>query len=145
MNSIEEVTPRGLRVKTVDSVTLPRAFSTLQTAELIVDSGASGNFLLQFAAFRRLMRRYQSTAAKIARTIGRSEGVVRFEVSTMIRRKDETFRGRKSYMLAVLPAIQAATAIAAGRFPQRGIVPPTEHVDAAHLLAAITKEGITIT
>ena len=145
LHSIEEVTPRGMRMKTVDSVTLPRAFSTLQNAELIVDTGAAGNFFLQFASFRRLIRRYQSTAAKIARAIGRGEGIVRFEVSTMIRRKEQVFRGRKSYMLAVLPAVHAATAIAAGRFPHRGIVPPTEHVDSAHLLAAITKEGITIT
>ena len=62
----------------------------------------------------------------------------------MLRRKQLTFRGRKSYMLAVLPAIQAATAIAAGRFPHRGLVPPTEHVDTTQLYEAARNEGISI-
>ena len=144
LQSIVEVAPHGLRVKSVDAVTLPRIFSSLQTIEFVVDSGHSGNFLLQFASFRRWIRHHQGMAMKVARLIGKRQGIVQFEVSTMLRRKQLTFRGRKTYMLAVLPAIQAATAIAAGRFPHRGLVPPTEHVDTTQLYEAVRNEGISI-
>src|SRR5207244_13288701 len=121
-----------------------RVFTSLSIIDFVVDSGHCGDFLLQFALFRRWMRRHQGMAIKTARIICKREGIVRFEVSTMLRRKQLTFRGRKSYMLAVLHANQAATAIAAGRFPHRGLVPPTEHVDTPQLFYAARHEGSSI-
>jgi NAD(P)-dependent dehydrogenase (short-subunit alcohol dehydrogenase family) len=144
LHAIEGVAPHGMKVKSVDTVTFPRLFPTLQTIEFVVDSGATGNFFLQFAAFRRWIQRHQEMVLKSGRIFGKRKGIVRFEVSTMLRRKVLSFRGRKSYMIAVFPAVQAAMAIAAGRFPQRGLVPPTEHVDTTQLYEALRGEGITI-
>ena len=133
-------------MKSVDTVTLPRLFPTLRHIAFIVDTGhASGNFLLQFEWFRKQIARHQSKAIKIARRIGSKRGVLRIEVSSGLRNRAQTFYGERSYMLAVLPAVQAATAIAGGQFPHRGIVPPTAHVDRAALYDAIRAEGIEIT
>jgi len=81
---------------------------------------------------------------KIARKIGGARGIVRFEIASTLRNRTQTFTGEKSYMIAVLPAILAANAIAAGQFPYRAIVPPTAHVDPAKLFEAIRAEGIDI-
>ena len=129
----------------VDAVTLPRVFPTLKRIDFIVDAGFAGNFAMQFDSFRRWLTRHPSGAAKIARRIGNTKGMVRYEVSSLLRKRTQTFSGKKSYMLAVLPAIFAATAIANGRFPHRGVVPHTQHVDRIELFEAIRAEGIAIT
>ena len=145
LRSIEGADRRGLKVKSVDTVTLPRFFPSLTRIEFIVDTGhTSGNFLLQFDWFRRLIAGHQMTAVKLSRRIGMTEGIVRYEISSALRHREQTFSGKKSYMLAVLPAIQAATAIASGSFAHRGLVPPTHHVDAEELFAAVRREGITV-
>ena len=81
---------------------------------------------------------------KIARKIGEKRGKVRIEISSTLRHRTQTFIGEQSYMLAALPAILAAQAISAGQFPHRGIVAPTQHVDATKLYEAIRNEGIEI-
>ena len=135
----------GLKVRSVDEVTLPRLFPTLKHIDFIVDSGhTSGNFMLQFAWFRRQLEKHQAKAMKIAKKIGEKRGSVRFEISSSLRYRTQTFTGEQSYMMAVLPAILAATAITAGQFPHRGIVAPTNHVDATKLYEAIRAEGIEI-
>jgi hypothetical protein len=147
LRSIEGAERGGLKVKSVDAVTLPRVFPTLKRIDFIVDTGhTSGNFLLQFAWFRRhLLTRHRDRAMKIARKIGGVRGMVRFEISSTLRNRTQTFSGERSYMIAVLPAIMAANAIAAGQFPYRAIVPPTAHVDPEKLFEAIRGEGIDIT
>ena len=146
LRSIEGAESGGLKVKSVDAVTLPRLFPSLRRIDFIVDTGhTSGNFLLQFDWFRKQIAKHQSRALSIARKIGPRKGLVRIEISSAIRKRSQTFYGERSYMLAVLPAALAATAIAAGQFPHRGIVPPTAHVDRAALYDAIRAEGIEIT
>ena len=146
LRSIEGSDKQGLKVKSVDAVTLPRAFPTLKRIDFVVDTGhTSGNFLLQFDWFRRQLVRHREGAMKVARKIGNSRGLVRFEMASTLRNRTQTFSGERSYMIAVLPAILAANAIAAGLFPYRAIVPPTAHVDAAKLFEAIRAEGIEIT
>jgi saccharopine dehydrogenase-like protein len=145
LRSIEGVDREGLKVKSVDTVTLPRVFPSLKRIDFIVDTGhTSGNFLLQFAWFRQQLERRLDGAAKFARRVGNRDGVIRFQVSTLLRGRTQTFSGPQSYMLAVIPAILAATAIAAGQFTQRGLVPPTQHVDYSKLLDALHAEGIQI-
>ena len=57
--------------------------------------------------------------------------------------KYRIFSGEKSYLLAVIPAIHAAIAIAEGRFSRRGVVAATEQVEPNQLFDAARKEGIT--
>jgi short subunit dehydrogenase-like uncharacterized protein len=145
LQSIEGAERGGLKVRSVDAVTLPRIFPTLKHIDFIVDTGhTSGNFLLQFAWVRKQMAKHQERAMKIAKAIGEKRGRVRIEISSTLRHRTQTFTGEQSYMLAVLPAILAATAISGGQFPHRGIVPPTQHVDPAQLYEAIRGEGIDI-
>ena len=136
----------GITVKSVDSVTLPRVFPSVRVAELIVDTGhTTGNALIQFAFVREMIGRYQSQALKIARRIGPTSGILGYEVSSTLRHRQQVFTGERSHMLAVLPAILAATAIAGGRFPHRGLVPPDKHVEAGEFFDFVRREGITIT
>ncbi|HMC20336.1 MAG TPA: saccharopine dehydrogenase NADP-binding domain-containing protein [Thermoanaerobaculia bacterium] len=137
----------GVTVKSVDAVTLPRLFPTLRSAELVVDLHIPGANLLLYGAakwpaMRQFLERHESLTLGIGRTIGLKKGVLAYEISTAAGFKYRIFTGRKSYMLAVIPAIQAALAIAEGRFQRRGLVPPTEHVDTEQLFDAARKEGI---
>jgi hypothetical protein len=129
----------GITVKSVDAVTLPPIFPTLH-AEFVVDAGA--NELLRSRTVRAMIERFQTTALKIVRRIGNKNGVLAFEVTSTLQRKQQVFMGERSYMLAALPAIQAALSIAGGRFPHRGLVPPTQHLDPAAFFEAVRAEGI---
>ena len=71
-------------------------------------------------------------------------GVLAYELASAVGFKYRIFIGERSYMLAVLPAIQAAQAIVEGRFARRGLLPPTEHVDPNALFDAARSEGITM-
>lgn len=144
LRSIEAGERGGLRVKSVDAVTLPRIFPSLKRIEFIVDAGIAGNVVLQFGWFREKIARHIDRAAKIARKIGNTRGRVRFEVASLLHSRSLTFAGQKSYMLAILPAVLAAAAIVNGRFPHRGIVPHTQHVTRDELFEAIRAEGIEI-
>ena len=141
-------TRSGVLVKSVDAVTLPKVFPSLDSAELVVDLRFPGmNSMLaaarRFPFARRLLDRYRNKAIALAQTIGTTHGVLAYEIASKSGYKYRIFTGEKSYMLAVLPAIQAALAIAEGKFVSRGVVPPTEQVDAERLFDAARKEGIT--
>jgi hypothetical protein len=140
----------GVTMMSVDAVTLPRIFPTLRSAEFVVDLRIPGMNLVLLAAPRwpavsRLIERHQSTVIGLSQRIGRTTGVLAYELASAIGYKYRIFTGQKSYMLAVLPAILAAQAIAEGRFASRGVVPPTEHVDPTQLFDAVRKEGIATT
>jgi hypothetical protein len=139
----------GVTVKSVDAVTLPKIFPTLRTTELAIDLRFPGmNLALaavprwQFA--RRMFDKFRDKSIAIAKTIGTTHGVLAYEISSKVGFKYRIFTGERSYMLAVLPAIQAAIAIAEGKFTKRGLVPPTEHVEPYQLFESIRAEGIQL-
>ena len=86
--------------------------------------------------------RDESKIIKVGKLIGPKRGILAYDIGSALRRRQRIFIGENSYMLAVIPVIEAAMAIAAGRFPHRGLVPPTEHLSVDELLAAVTKERI---
>lgn len=145
LSSIESAERGGLRVKSVDAVTLPRIFPSLKRIEFVVDAGFAGNLVLQFDWMRRKIAKHVDRAVKMGRRFGNARGRVRFEIASLLHTRSQTFAGRNSYMLAVLPAVLAATAIVNGKFPHRGIVPHTQHVTRDELFEAIRAEGIEIT
>ncbi|HSP33806.1 MAG TPA: hypothetical protein VLU46_05765, partial [Thermoanaerobaculia bacterium] len=107
----------GLRVRCVDAVTIPRAFPSVRVAEMYVDTGmTSANLMLRVPFLRPLLQKYRATLTKVARRGGHAEGALGFEIASTLRHKEVVFTGAKTYMLAALPAILAATAIANGRF-----------------------------
>jgi len=139
----------GVTVKTVDAVTLPRIFPTLATTELTVDLRFPGmNLALAAAArwkfARRMMDKYQNKVISLAHAVGTTHGVLAYEMASKVGFKYRIFVGDRSFMLAVLPAVQAAVSIAEGRFTKRGLVPPTDHVEPYQLFEAIRQEGISL-
>jgi hypothetical protein len=134
----------GVLVNSVDSVTLPPLFPSLQTIELIADTGKSiSNALMPLRAVRGFLERHLDRAMKMAQKFGEKEGVLAYEVASPSKHKHVVFRGENTHMLAVLPAIQAARAIVEGKFPHRGVVPPTDHVDPIDFWELARSEGIT--
>ncbi|HEX9160413.1 MAG TPA: hypothetical protein VF980_01800, partial [Thermoanaerobaculia bacterium] len=134
----------GLRVRSVDAVTIPREFPSIRTAELFVDTGlTSANLLLRFAFARSLAERFQEAALNIARRAGATSGILGYEIASTLRLRQVVYAGAKSYMLAVVPATLAALAIVNGRFADRGLIPPSRHVIASEFFDAIAAEGVS--
>ena len=135
----------GVLVKTVDSVTLPPVFPSLQTLELIADTGnLIGNALMPSARVRAFREKHLDRAMQIAHKIGSKQGVLGYEIAGAAGRKHVVFTGANTHMVAVIPAIEAARAIAEGRFTQRGLIPPTAHVDANAFWEAVRSEAIDV-
>ncbi|MGZ4808101.1 MAG: hypothetical protein ACXV7D_02125, partial [Thermoanaerobaculia bacterium] len=135
----------GVTVKSVDAITLPPLFPSLSTIELIADCGQPiANALLPFAWFRTFAIRHIDRAMTIAHRIGEKHGVIGYEIVAATRRKQFVFTGERTFMLAVIPAVEAALAIASGKFAHRGVVPPTEHLDDAVFWDAVKREGIRV-
>ncbi len=135
----------GITVKSVDSITLPRKFWFLRTTEFVVDTHIPlMNAMLRSPLLRRLAARYEKNALDLVHRIGPAQGVLAYEIASTSTRKFAIFTGAKSHLLAVLPAVQAALAIVNGRFPQRGLVAPTDQLVQADFLEALKREGITL-
>ena len=140
-----EIDVEAATLKRVDSVTLPRAFPSLAMTELVVDSGRPyANALLRSKLVRGLIARNHVQALKLIRRIGATSGVLAFEVSSTLRHKQRVFTGEKSYMLAVIPAVLAAIAIAGGKHKHRGVVPASEHAGVEEFYEAVKREGIAV-
>lgn len=135
----------GLTVKSVDMVTLPRVFTSLRFAELAVDAGVPGaNAALLSKTIRKMIGRFQKHVVRIAHSIGRTKGILAYEIAHAGGHRYQIFTGEKSYMLAVIPAVQAALAIANGKFQHRGLIAPTDHVNAVEFLDAVRQEGVAM-
>lgn len=137
----------GVGMKSVDSITLHRKFSSLRTAELFVDlSLPGGNLLLQttrWQAMRAFIEKHQRKILGLANRIGSRTGVLGYEIASQTKHKRYLFTGEKSHHIAIIPAVLAATAIAKGQFKPRGLIHPADHVDMNALFEAIRNEGIT--
>lgn len=135
----------GMVVKSVDSVTLLKLFPSLRETELVVDAGIpAANFLLRRPRLRGLLQQYQPKLAAVARKIGPSSGILAYEIATTGGYKHQLFTGENAHLAAVIPAVMAAKSIAAGKFPHRGLVPSTQHVEREALFEAMFSEGIAV-
>ena len=133
----------GVLVKSVDSVTLPRVFKTLQITELIADTGSTvGNLALPSQKVRGLIQRFQPAVQRLAKRFGVKKGILAFDIVSALRHKQYVFIGEKSYLLAVIPPVDAAQKIANLKFPPRGVIPPMQHMEANELFDAAKREGI---
>ena len=136
-------TRSGITVKSVDSVTLPRIFPSLQSAEFVVDAGTpGGNLIARFKGARDLMQKHQDKMLKLAKRIGPKQGVLAYDITTTGRRRQFVYTGEQTYLIAVIPAIDAAIAIANARFTPKGIVPPTQHMSLESFRVAVEREEI---
>jgi hypothetical protein len=139
---------RGGLVESAASVLLPRSWSSLRRAELWVDPNAP------------LARRALSLAARVAPIaalvraiaprigsagIGRRDGTFAVSVRDETRTASYVFSSpRRSYLIAVEPAVIVAEALARGASPASGIVLPHAQVEPHVLFPRLAGLGIDI-
>ncbi|MGB2940383.1 MAG: hypothetical protein WBD38_08820, partial [Candidatus Dormiibacterota bacterium] len=128
---------RGYLTESADAVTLPAVWPGVADVDFWVDTNAPGaNGVLQLASRvpggGGFARRLAPIGVWLARRLGSSTGGVAVEVGGgggEVWCSSLTAR-RRSYLVAVLPAVLAVEAIAVGRQPLTGLVPVNRQVPA---------------
>lgn len=142
---------RGWLFDTPDGLLLPRSHPTLKTAESYVDPNARGAAVAlalgaRVAPVRAALRRVMPAALPLVRKLGGASGGFGCEVedaSGLIVRLVVTAE-RDSYRLAIIPAVLAVRALAAGRVPHTGVLAPHQQVDADELLDELRRCGFEL-
>ncbi|HYH81280.1 MAG TPA: saccharopine dehydrogenase NADP-binding domain-containing protein [Longimicrobium sp.] len=142
---------RGWLFDTADGVLLPRSYPTLRTAEAYVDPNVPGAAtVLALAArvspVRAAIRRVVPAALPLVRRLGGAHGGFGCEVEDA---RGATVRlvlsaGQDAYRLAIIPAVLAVRALAAGRVAHTGVLAPHQQVDADELLAELRRCGFEL-
>jgi len=142
---------RGWLFDTPDGVLLPRSHPTLTTAEAFVDPNVPGAAAALALAARALpllaaMRRAMPAALPLVRRLGGAHGGFGCEVEGarggLVRLVIAA--GRDAYRLAVIPAVLAVRALAAGRVAHTGVLAPHQQVDADELLRELRRYGFEL-
>lgn len=142
---------RGWLFDTPDALLLPRSHPTLTTVEAYVDPNVPGAApALALAArapvLRAAMRRVLPVALPLVRRLGGTHGGFGCEVEDAdgaIVRSVLT-APRDSHLLAVIPAVIAVRALAAGRVLHDGILAPHQQIDATELLDELRRRGFDL-
>jgi len=127
---------RGGLLESVDAVTPPRIWPGLKTVEFFLDPRAPGlrpmlSLAARSRAARWLTRHLGGLGMAYTRALGASNGCVMMEVEGAGGNRSGIAPVAKEhgYFTPAVPAALAALAIARGRFPHTGLVPPDRHVD----------------
>ncbi|MFN2520376.1 MAG: hypothetical protein ABR525_04945 [Candidatus Limnocylindria bacterium] len=137
-------------VESAAALTLPRAWPNLRAVEIFVDPNlpraiAVGLDAAARAAWlRRATLRMLPALLAVGRLLGSPHGAFAVEIEgggEAITRILSASRG--SYLTAVLPAVIAASRLAADRFPHAGVVGADRQVDPDELFAELHRFGIT--
>jgi hypothetical protein len=141
----------GRLFESADSLYLPRIWPTLQDAAIYVDANIPGmNLVLRLAAnsitIRNVFRRGVRIGTAVARRLGTSAGGIGYEIEDARARtvRYAMSAPRNSYLIAVAPAVLAASTIAEDRFHQRGLIMPDRYCDADELFAFLRAAGIDV-
>jgi hypothetical protein len=142
---------RGWLFDTPDGVLLPRSHPSVTTAEAYVDPNVPGMAaVLAVAArahpLRAALRRALPATLPLVRRLGGTHGGFGCEVEGA---DGATVRlvlsaARDAYRLAVIPAVLAVRALAAGRVPHTGVLAPHQQVDADELLGELRRCGFDL-
>jgi len=142
---------RGHLCSSTDALLLPRIWPSLRRIDFYVDGGPPPvawalSLACRFAWGRGLVKTTLPAGLAVARLIGSKTGCLAFEIEDADRRvwTLALVSSRKGYVTAVIPAALAAGAIARGRFPQQGLIPPDRHVDPAALLDELIRLGFDV-
>ncbi|HEX5136426.1 MAG TPA: saccharopine dehydrogenase NADP-binding domain-containing protein [Planctomycetota bacterium] len=127
---------RGGLLESVDAVTLPRVWPSLETVEFFLDPRAPGlrtafSFAARSKAAKRIMLRLCGLGMAYTRAVGATNGCVVMETEGAggDRRAIALVAREHGYFTPAVPAALAALAIARGSFPHAGHVPPDRHVE----------------
>jgi hypothetical protein len=142
---------RGWLFDTPDALLLTRSHATLSTVEAYVDPNVPGlaaalALAARVAPLRAAMRRAMPAALPLVRRLGGGRGGFGCEVKDADGRivRLVLTAPRDAYRLAVIPAVLAARALAAGRVSHTGVLAPHQQVDAAGLLDELRRCGFDL-
>jgi hypothetical protein len=142
---------RGHLCSSADALLLPRIWPSLRRIDFYVNGGpppVSGALSLacRFDWARRLMKMTLPAGLAVARLFGSKTGCLAFEIEDADRRvwTLALVSSHKAYVTAVAPAVLAAGAIARGRFPLQGLIPPDKQVDPAALIDELIRLGVDV-
>ncbi|MBI5365773.1 MAG: hypothetical protein HZA54_01945 [Planctomycetes bacterium] len=142
---------RGRLFETADAVTLPACRPTLADIRCFVDTRIPGaNAALAVAArfppARWAVRATWRLGLPLARLLSPSGGGLGFEIAGPDGRIERlSFVGHdRAHLTAVVPAVLAAYALAAGRFPAVGLIPADRLVDPQELVAGLARVGVEL-
>ncbi|HEY3225716.1 MAG TPA: hypothetical protein VGK61_01815, partial [Planctomycetota bacterium] len=134
---------RGFRLSSADSVNLPPVWPSLRDIAFYVTTRTSaGNAFVGLAARIPALRRLLPVTRAMARKFGAVTGGLGIEVDDL---RFAVVARERSWRSAVAPAVLAVRAMAAGRYPHRGLVSPDRHVEQADLRDYLARLGISFT
>jgi len=142
---------RGRLAESADALNLPRVWPGLRTVDFWVDSGVPGlnaavGLVAGFGAARSLAVRSAGAGAWVARRLGRRDGAFAVEVEDRkgSSRVAVARAPRRSYMIAVLPAVLAAISLAGEPRRGHGLLAPDRQVERGALLDALRAAGVQV-
>jgi len=142
---------RGHLIGSALPLTLAEVWPTVRDVDCWTDTSTPGaNALLSVVArspvLRRLALRTVPLGVGIARVLGSRRGAFAVEIADEAGRvtRIALTSARRSYLIAAAPAALAASALADGRFAERGVVPADRHVPADDLIAYLQRLGIRL-
>jgi saccharopine dehydrogenase-like NADP-dependent oxidoreductase len=139
---------QGSLFESCDSVLLPGIWPSLRHVDCFVSSNVPAlNFLLSIAArwtaVRSSLERALPLGLALAKWVGRAAGGIAVEVEGEGRLVTMALVSASGgHYTAAVPAAMAAKAMACGRFPERGLIPPDRHVEPRQLVRELRLLGI---
>ena len=140
---------RGRLAESPDAILLPSIWPTLVDVDFWIDTRrALLNRLFGVAArhgsLLRLVKAAQPVGRRVTKYFGAKSGGFGIEVQDAVGGRAATgfVHARRSYVVAVAPAVLAARAIEAGRMPSCGLLLPDRHVDPHELVAWLERAGV---
>jgi hypothetical protein len=137
---------RGYHVESAAAVLLPRRWPSLRRVDFWADPNAPlAAPSLALAARLRLTRAAERVAPRLARALGRHDGL--FVVAVSEDGREHLTRlatPRRSYLIAAEPAALAAESLASGADIPPGVVPADAQVDPDLLFARLRDLGVDV-
>jgi hypothetical protein len=139
----------GRLAESPDAILLPAVWPTLLDVDFWIDTRRRLLNRLFAAAARHgsllhAVRFAQPVGRRLTKYFGMRSGAFGIEVhdADRVRATLGFVHPHHSYVVAVAPAVLAARAIEAGRFPASGFVPPARQVDPHELVSWLARDGI---
>jgi hypothetical protein len=140
---------RGHVFESADAIWLPRVRPSLRDVAMYVDANAAGaNLILSVAArssaFRSFLQRAIGLGTSVARRLGSETGGVAYELEGEDGRvgRFALLADKKSYMVAIAPAVLAVQKMANDQITERGVILPDRYADPMEILGLLRTIGV---
>ena len=144
-------TTMGYSFESADSITLPRIWPTLETANFFVDTNVTGLNLVfsvaaRFPLLRQVIDKYQRWGLPLSRYLGHSAGALGCEIedeSGNVTRVTLT-SSDQGYLIPVVPAVLVAQRLTENAVIDHGLVTPDRHVAPQALMEYLQCLGVKL-